>query len=125
MANEPELIKLRRYDPSMSKRTRKPRIETQISLNQDYEDVEGIYSSACSLNQEDDMLENTNGISQLSLSFSDQDDKLQNDGNGIHRSSLRELMNQGNGQEKVSNADSNKGDKVGSGKKEAMSGTKG
>ena len=110
MATGPETIKHRRYDPSMSKRTRKPQVAAEISVNQGGElakDSNSIHSSSVSsLTCEDEPLKVSNGIHHSSLrSLDHQDDELQNDSDGIHRSSLKELMNQGNKQKKVADAE--------------------
>ena len=146
MASEPETIKHCRYDPSMSKRTRKPQVVTEISVNQDYElaeDSNSIHSSSISsLIQEDELFKVSNGIHHLSLGSLDQVDELlkvnngihqsslrspdqgadfQNDNSGIHRSSLKELMNQGNGQEKVANTGTDQVENIGGEMRAAMS----
>ncbi|ONK69475.1 uncharacterized protein A4U43_C05F23340 [Asparagus officinalis] len=117
MASKPELIKHRHYDPSMSKRTRKPQLATKVSLNRDDElpkESNSINNSSdSSLNQEDDLLKEKNIFHQLSLISLDQDDELQKDDNGIPRSSLKELMNHGNGREEVANTETNQGDEIG------------
>lgn len=116
MASEAALGKHRHYDPSMSKRTRKPQVVEKVFPDQDVElprycnSING--SSVSSLNLDDELVKDSNDVHQLSLGALDLGDELQKDSNDVHRSSLKELMNEGTGLEKVTDTKTDVGDEV-------------